>query len=163
MEIGLKAFYGRPTQARSSMKTLKERGIHVSHISYYKKQWGHVENFNARGNVTRKVGKNLVYGAISGFLLGGLIGYILLATESITTFQDMSFWQTVVAIGAIGAFTIPAFSTALAVVFSEDKVDIDESDFNGDQVVVDFHIQLQEKDKAEQLLKKTGAHNIIYE
>ena len=51
----------------------------------------------------------------------------------------------------------------MAVVFSEDKVDIDESDFNDDQVVVDFHVELNEKDKAESLLKETGAHNIIFE
>lgn len=163
MEIGMKAFYGRPKQARSAMDKLKRKGIHVTHINYYKKKWGNVENFNARGDVTRKVGRNLIYGAVAGFLIGGILGFVLLATETISTFQDMSFWQTVIAIGAIGAFTVPAFSTALAVVFSEDKVDIDESDFNDDQVVVDFHVELNEKDKAESLLKETGAHNIIFE
>ena len=163
MEIGMKAFYQQPRQARRAMNLMKEKGLHISHVHFYKKKWGHVENFNARGGVARRIAKYFLVGGIAGFILGSLLGYLLLTFNVIQTFQDMSFWGTAFAIGAIAAFTVPAFTSALASVLSEDKVDVDDSDFNGDQVVVDFHVEVEEKDKAENLLKENGAHNVIYE
>lgn len=163
MDIGMKAFYQQPKQARRAMERLKNAGLHINQIHYYKKKWGKVEYFNARGDVARRIGLSFIYGALGGFALGCLIGYLLLAFNIISNFQDMGDFGTVIAIGVIGAFTVPAFTTGLAAVFSEDKVDIDESDFNGDQVVVDFHVNLQEREKAEELLKKNGARNVLFE
>lgn len=163
MEIGMKAFYQQPRQARRAMETLKERGLHVNRVHYYKKKKGGVEYFHARGNVAKRIAKAFVFGALGGFALGAAGGFILLFFDIVPPFQDMNFLGTVVAIGVIGAFTLPAFTTALAAVFSEDAVDLDEGDFNGDQVVVDFHVENDERDQAESLLKKTGAHNILSE
>lgn len=163
MEIGMKAFYQQPKQARRAMNMLTQKGLHIKKIHYYKKNIGDVENFNARGNVARKIGRAFVYGASIGFVTGCIIGFILISFSILEPFQGMNAFGTVIAIGVIGAFTIPAFTTVLAAVFSEDKVDIDESDFNGDQVVVDFHVELKEKEQAEELLRESGAHNVLYE
>lgn len=163
MEIGMKAFYQQPKQARRGMDLLKERGLHVNRIHYYKKKQGKVEFFNARGNVARRIAKAFVYGGVAGFFLGALIGYILLSFGIVSPFQDMGVLGTVVSIGLIGMFTVPAFATGIAAVFSEAAVDIDETDFNGDQVVVDFHVERGERDQAEDLLKKSGARNVLTE
>lgn len=163
MDIGMKAFYNQPKQARRAMDVLKERGLHVNHVHYYKKKWGHIENFNARGNVSRRIGKSFLYGALGGFLGGCALGFILLSLGAINPFQDMGYLGTALSIGVIGMFTVPAFTTGLAAVYSEKAVDVSETDFNGDQVVVDFHVEIEEKEKAEALLKENGAHNILVE
>lgn len=159
----MKAFYQQPSQARRALKVLKEKGLHVSHVNYYKKAWGHVENFNARGTILRRIVKYIALGALGGFVAGCVGAFILLSLGVVNTFQDMGFTGTILAIGMIGAFVVPPFTAAIAAVFSEDKVDVDEADFNGDEVVVDFHVEVEERDKAESLLKENGAHNVIYE
>lgn len=163
MDVAMKAFYGKPIQARKAIRFLQDKGLHINRVNYYKRKWGNVENFNARGNVSRKILKSFFYGVLSGFVLGTVVGFSLLRFEVINTFQDMGVFGTTLAIGVIGAFFVPAIATLLAAISSEDTVDIDEADFDGDQVVVDFHVELKESEQAEDLLKIAGAHKVLKE
>lgn len=161
MDIGMKAFYDRPKQARLGISILERNGLHINHVQYYKKKWGEVEYFNARGDVTRRILKAFLYGVAGGFAVGCLLGFLLLRLDLMNPFSAMGTVGTILSVGVICAFVVPAFSTGLAAIFSENAVDVDESDFNGDQVVVDFHVNLKEREQAESLLKENGAHNIL--